>query len=206
MYLSENLRKYRMEKGYTQEEVAQVLGITPQSISKWERAESFPDITFLPAIANLYETSIDALIGMDTIRAEETRVRIHRTANELERNGAYAAAEQVYRDALKIYPNKPGMMLGLAGALALQKKYEEAIVWAEAGLSVSDNDAQKATVRAALCYLYLQCGKQEEAQRLAANLPHQRESREVVLPQILRRPDEAEIDAQIKYILLGEEK
>ena len=40
MYLSENLRKYRIIKNLTQEDVAEYLGITAQSVSKWERGVS----------------------------------------------------------------------------------------------------------------------------------------------------------------------
>lgn len=88
---------------------------------------------------------------MDEIRAAETRLSIHRKANTLKQNGDYAAAEKVYRDALLIYPNKPGMMLGLAGVLALQGKSEEAIELMEKGLPIFINDPQKAETRAALC-------------------------------------------------------
>lgn len=76
LYLSENLKKYRLMKNLTQEDIADYLGITAQSVSKWERDECYPDITFLPALANIFETSVDLLIGMDTIRAEETRYNI----------------------------------------------------------------------------------------------------------------------------------
>ena len=78
LYLSENLKKYRILKNLTQEDVAGYLGITPQSVSKWERGESYPDITLLPALANIFETSIDLLVGMDSIRAEATRYNIHK--------------------------------------------------------------------------------------------------------------------------------
>ena len=40
LHLSENLRKYRILKNLTQEDVAEYLGITPQSVSKWERGGS----------------------------------------------------------------------------------------------------------------------------------------------------------------------
>ena len=80
LYLSENLKKYRLLKNLTQEDVAEYLGITSQSVSKWERGESYPDITFLPTLANIFETSVDLLIGMDTIRAEEARFSIHEKA------------------------------------------------------------------------------------------------------------------------------
>lgn len=136
-YLSENLKKYRLLKNLTQEEVAEYLGITSQSVSKWERGESYPDITFLPALANIFETSIDLLIGMDTIRAEETRFSIHKKAVAYQQCGDYDSAEKTYRDALRIYPNKPGMILGLASTLALKGNTDEAIELMEKGLPLS---------------------------------------------------------------------
>jgi transcriptional regulator with XRE-family HTH domain len=206
LYLSENLRKYRTLKNLTQDDVAEYLNITPQSVSKWERGDCYPDITFLPALANIFETSIDVLIGMDTIRTEETRYNIHKTANEFQRNGDYQSAEKVYRDALLIYPNKPGMILGLAGVLALQEKSEEAIMLMERGLPLSINEKQKSTTRATLCFLYLKCGKTEKANALASELPHTRESREVIQPLISQGIDENEINENIKNILLGDSK
>lgn len=155
-------------------------------------------------MANIFETSVDLLIGMDEIRAAETRLSIHRKANTLKQNGDYAAAEKVYRDALLIYPNKPGMMLGLAGVLALQGKSEEAIELMEKGLPISINDPQKAETRAALCFLYLKCGKAEKANSLAAKLPHMRESREAIQPILASKPSADEIDEHMRSILLGD--
>lgn len=206
LYLSENLKKYRILKNLTQEDVAEYLSITPQSVSKWERGDCYPDITFLPALANIFETSIDVLVGMDTIRAEKTRYNIHKTANEFQKNGDYQSAEQVYRNALLTYPNKPDMILGLAGVLALQGKSEEAIELMERGLPLSINEKQKSTTRATLCFLYLKCGKIEKANSLAATLPHTRESREVIQPLISQGIDENEINKNIKNILLGDSK
>lgn len=155
-------------------------------------------------MANIFETSVDLLIGMDTIRAEQTRYTIHKAATEFENRGDYQAAENVYRDALLVYPNKPGMILGLAGALALQGKSEEAIEYMEKGLPLSFNEKQKATCRAVLCFLYLKCGKIEKANALASTLPHIRESREVILPLMQQPIDETEMDGNIRNILLGE--
>ena len=205
IYLSENLKKYRMMKGLTQEDVAEYLGITAQSVSKWERGESCPDITFLPALATIFETSVDLLLGMDTIRAEETRRGIHGKATAYQQQGEYEAAAKIYRDALLTYPNDPGMMLGLAGALALQGAATEAIELMEKGLPLSTNEKQKATIRAALCFLYLKAGKEDKANALAARLPHKRESREVIQPLIREGMSEAAIEEQVRKILLGEE-
>lgn len=205
LHLPENLKKYRIIKNLTQEDVAEYLHITPQSVSKWERGESYPDITLLPALANIFETSIDLLIGMDTIRAEETRYHIHKKAVEYQRRGDYDSAKKTYRDALLIYPNKPGMILGLASTLALMGNTEEAIEWMEKGLSISINEKQKSTMRATLCFLYLKAGYVDKANRLASELPHIRESREVIQPLIQQSLTESEIDENMRSILLGNE-
>lgn len=61
--LAENLQLLRKEKGLTQEALAEVFGVTPQSISKWELGLSCPDISVLPEIAEFYHVSIDELMG-----------------------------------------------------------------------------------------------------------------------------------------------
>ena len=203
MYLSANLKKYRIMKELTQEDVAEYLGITPQSVSKWERGESYPDITLLPALANIFETSVDLLLGMDTIRADETRRNIHKTAVEYQQSGDYAMAEKTYREALLSYPNDPGMLLGLAGVLALKGSTAEAIELTEKGLPLSENEKQRATMRAVLCFLYLKAGSEDKANRLASQLPHMRESREVIQPLIREGMDDAAIDENVRKILLG---
>ena len=204
IYLSANLKKYRILKELTQEDVAEYLGITAQSVSKWERGESYPDITLLPALANIFETSVDLLLGMDTIRADKTRRNIHKTAVEYQQSGDYALAEKTYREALLSYPNDPGMLLGLAGTLALKGSTAEAIELMEKGLPLSANEKQKATIRAALCFLYLKAGAEDKANRLASQLPHTRESREVIQPLVQQELSEKQIDENIRLILLGE--
>ena len=53
----------RKEKGYTQEEIAERLGITAQAVSKWENDTSCPDISVLPALAEMLGTTVDALLS-----------------------------------------------------------------------------------------------------------------------------------------------
>lgn len=68
IYLSENLKRLRREKNLTQETLAEFLGVTFQSISNWERGESYPDIAMLPEIAGFFKVSVDELLGIN--RAE----------------------------------------------------------------------------------------------------------------------------------------
>lgn len=58
---SENLRKLRVSKQYTQEQVAALLQVSPQSVSRWECGNTFPDIMLLPEIARIYSVTVDDL-------------------------------------------------------------------------------------------------------------------------------------------------
>ncbi len=74
IYLGENIKRLRREKDITQETLAEFLGVTFQSISKWERGESYPDITLLPAISYFFKVSIDELMGVSKAQ-DETEIK-----------------------------------------------------------------------------------------------------------------------------------
>ena len=63
--LAENLTLLRNIRGMTQEEVAEVIGISRQSYSKWEQGETIPDIEKCDRLAKFYGVSIDALVHQD---------------------------------------------------------------------------------------------------------------------------------------------
>ena len=61
--LYDTISFYRKKQGLTQEELAKKLGVTNQSVSKWESAQCCPDIGLLPMLADIFEISIDELFG-----------------------------------------------------------------------------------------------------------------------------------------------
>lgn len=61
----------RREKGITQEELAQFIGVSKASVSKWETGQSYPDITFLPQLAAYFNISIDELIRYEPQMTKE---------------------------------------------------------------------------------------------------------------------------------------
>jgi len=71
IYLGENIRKLRQEREITQETLADFLGVTFQSVSRWERSKSYPDITLLPEIAGFFKISVDELLGIGRVQNEE---------------------------------------------------------------------------------------------------------------------------------------
>lgn len=67
----ENFRRLRLNKGLTQENLADSFGVAFQTVSKWERNESYPDIGLLPDIASFFEVSIEDLLGVNNARKEQ---------------------------------------------------------------------------------------------------------------------------------------
>lgn len=59
--IGEKIKAKRRERNLTQEELATMLGVTKAAVSKWENTESFPDITMLPQIAQLFHITMDEL-------------------------------------------------------------------------------------------------------------------------------------------------
>ena len=69
--IANRLQKLRKEKGYSQEQLAEHLGISRQAVSKWERAEASPDTDNLIELAKIYNVSIDVLLGLKDETIEE---------------------------------------------------------------------------------------------------------------------------------------
>ena len=63
MQMGSVIAELRREKGMTQEELAQAMGVTNQAVSKWESAQNCPDIQLLPQLADLFGVTIDSLFG-----------------------------------------------------------------------------------------------------------------------------------------------
>lgn len=72
MEIAQRLTQLRKAQGYSQEELAERLGISRQAVSKWERGESSPDTDNLIALARLYGCTLDALVYGDT-EADDAR-------------------------------------------------------------------------------------------------------------------------------------
>ena len=62
--LGTRIAALRKEKGLTQEQLAEKVGVSAQAVSKWENDVSCPDITLLPLLADLFGVSVDELLGV----------------------------------------------------------------------------------------------------------------------------------------------
>lgn len=90
--IAQRLAELRRERGFSQEGLAEQLGLSRQAVSKWERAESAPDMGNLIALADLYEVTLDELLRVSPEVEEDMRFESQERAESVETE-AVAAAE-----------------------------------------------------------------------------------------------------------------
>ena len=191
--IGENLKRLRKRRNITQEELATRLGVSFQAVSKWERGDTYPDITMLPALANFFSVTIDELIGMEDINQRENIWNLHKMVNDLQQAGKFEEAIKLLRAKLKLYPNDNGLISTLAITQVMAHYdvgqampiYEEAIEHFESYLDIGRNEKFYSYVRAILVFLYYGVGERDKAHKLALTLPHIWESREVLSIEML---------------------
>ena len=76
MSLSTNIKRLRLEKNLTQEQLATKLGVSAQAVSKWETSETYPDGALLIPLANELEVSLDELFGNESVTMADISSKI----------------------------------------------------------------------------------------------------------------------------------
>lgn len=159
--LKEKLRSLRYQKGITQEVLADHLGITPQSVGKWERGEGFPDITLLPKIAFYFDITVDELLCVDQVRVENAICEYENKSKICLRNGETEKNLEIWEQAYAEFPNDCRVISGLMYAINGNMEYpcpmdkaERIIALGEALLEKSTESMQRENAIQCLCYTY----------------------------------------------------
>ena len=103
--INDKLKKLRKDKHYTQEEAAEHLGVSAQTVSKWERGLLFPDIMILPKIAVLYNCSIDSIFDMESSWNIEHRSEFENKIRELHSKKDYEGAYRAWIREIDLKPD-----------------------------------------------------------------------------------------------------
>lgn len=107
------IRRLRRERGFTQEELAEHIGVTFQAVSKWENDTGMPDISQIVPLASVFEVSTDVLFGLADTTEDEEAWEFVENAEKLKeyRNlDSYLAAYDTLIEGLKKYPNNLVLM------------------------------------------------------------------------------------------------
>lgn len=119
--LGENIRKYRKRIDWTQEQLADRLGVSYQSVSRWESGNGYPDMEHLPTMARLFSVTMDDLIGYGDENQKLPRMKMAEKFRESLKNGDideivslmrliryeyFDELDQVYFPLLSVRPGK----------------------------------------------------------------------------------------------------
>jgi len=108
MNIAANIAKLRRERGMTQEALAEVIGVSSQTISKWENSTTWPDVALLPVIADVFGVTIDALYGREeknnTVFAEAAIDQVIESVQRIIVGTCYEAEKDgPFEDVMKKY-------------------------------------------------------------------------------------------------------
>lgn len=109
--LAENIRRFRKARGLTQQQLADALGVTVGAVYKWEADLSSPDLSLLVELADLFDTSVDVLLGygIKCNKQADTAARLKAHLHNREKEGLREADKALIR-----YPNSFDVVYGSA--------------------------------------------------------------------------------------------
>lgn len=130
---AKRLFEYRKANGYSQEELAEKIGVSRQAISKWERGESSPDTENLIALSRLYNVTIDEMLNTEKepVKTEKNDYEAQQQTaedNETEENSADepAQAHVSFRNGIHIHDGKDKVDIGFNG-IHIESKNGESV-------------------------------------------------------------------------------
>ena len=101
--IADVITKMRRDKGITQEELAEYMGVSKAAVSKWEKIQSYPDITLLPRLAAYFNITVDELLKYSPqLSLNEIRKLCKKLSAEFS-NKPFDEAMSCFREAIKEY-------------------------------------------------------------------------------------------------------
>lgn len=193
LHIGENIKRLRRERDITQEELAEQLGVSFQSVSRWENGACYPDMELLPAIASFFEVTADELMGLNDAReAAEINAVLGEFQLAISR-GDIESCIKLAREGLKAHPGSYALMNKLMYALFLatddsadipdwrenQKKYDHEITQlGERIMKYCPDQAIRFEATARLAFNHCEMGRKQRGREIYESLPGIENSRE----------------------------
>ncbi|MDR0905873.1 MAG: helix-turn-helix domain-containing protein [Oscillospiraceae bacterium] len=191
IYLSETLRAMRRERDLTQEELADILCVSPQAVSRWETGATYPDIALLPALAEFYEITVDELLGSGKAKRQAKLAEYASRFDDALNKGDVYGAIDLSRAAVKDFPNDYKMLNNLMYVLFLSgdetgniadwreniEKYKAEIdALGERILRHCTDDLLRNEVKLRLAFHYIETGRKPQALELLKTVPSDKDA------------------------------
>ena len=167
MELKNKLKELRKSRNMTQEVVADRLGVTSQTVSKWERGLLSPDITLLPKIALLFNCTIDSLFDMEVTWSVEHRREFEAKLKALQEKKDFEGVYQAWIQEIKLNPDQYGYYAAVMNHVYLYKLCD--MKHMEEMLALADHAEQCCTnddIRNEIYRIMLQICSESEAAKI----------------------------------------
>ncbi len=173
MQIGEVIRKYRIAKNMTQEEMAERLGVTAPAVNKWENGKTLPDISLLAPIARLLGTTPDTLLSFhETLTEEEIKLFVKELNARLKRD-TFEECFEWGKEIIEKYPNCEILICQIAVVLNAHllmknvsetEKYESCFYkWFNAVLESADENVSRYAADSLFWY-HMRKGEYEKAE------------------------------------------
>ena len=104
MNIGSIIKELRQKKKMSQEELAEYLGVSTQAVSRWETSVSYPDITLLPLIANVFNVTVDYLLGTDKLKNDKLIEEVKKEYHKYQVKGDNVGAHKYMKEIYEKYP------------------------------------------------------------------------------------------------------
>ncbi len=184
MTFGQTLKKLRRERDMTQEQLAELLRLSPQAISRWENDVVMPDLSVFPLLTGIFHVTADHLLGIDITKNDEKIHAYLADAKSALHDGKFEQYTKILREAYAQFPTSHAVMVKLANAIVSEysrkgiKNYDEVYTLCNRILAESTDDEIRQEATQMLGFAYSYAGKEDEMRRLAEQMPPVRFSRE----------------------------
>lgn len=142
MKLGENIKMLRKQRNISQEVLAEGLGVSFQTVSKWENEYTLPDVSLIPALASFFGVSIDELFDFNLFEKEKQVKAICNEAYRY-RHANPEKSEQILRDGLKRFPGNDVILNNLLYTMEPETRADEMITICKALIESTKDDEVK---------------------------------------------------------------
>ena len=170
MNIGNKIRELRKQRGITQEQLAESIGISFQAVSKWENNIALPDITLVPALASYFGVSMDELFDFN-LKEIEHAVRIITEKAYQYRESNPAESRRILEEGLKKYPENDILLNNLLYVLDYSVKPDETIAIASKLIEKTNQNDVKYDALRFLAYAYKAKGDLESAEAAIEQIP-----------------------------------
>ena len=170
MNIGNKIRELRKQRGITQEQLAESIGISFQAVSKWENNIVLPDITLVPVLASYFGVSMDELFDFN-LKEIEHAVRIITEKAYQYRESNPAESRRILEEGLKKYPENDILLNNLLYVLDYSVKPDETIAIASKLIEKTNQNDVKYDALRFLAYAYKAKGDLESAEAAIEQIP-----------------------------------